>query len=145
MYHGYSPRRTNTSVSTKPSALARTGRITMSYTDKRHSSSVQMITVRCLTCGSSFGQRGRVVQVKKTIVYSISRPLVAPSDPISVAFPSLNPSTFLAAIFTANLTDLVKAAHRTASSSHTTTHLSSSVPLSQCTSSRRRPGPTCAM
>ncbi|KAI0316613.1 FAS1 domain-containing protein [Amylostereum chailletii] len=56
---------------------------------------------------------GEPLEINNTIIYFISRPLLPPSDPIEVAFPSIDLSTFLAAIYTADLADLLKTAHRT--------------------------------
>ncbi|OCH96057.1 hypothetical protein OBBRIDRAFT_809306 [Obba rivulosa] len=51
---------------------------------------------------------GDPVEVDNTIIYFVSRPLVLPGDPLQTALPSLEYSSFLAAIFSTNLADVLK-------------------------------------
>jgi len=53
------------------------------------------------------------VEVNNTLVYFVSRPLVPPSDALQTALPFLDLSSFLAAIFSTSLADLLKATPRT--------------------------------
>ena len=54
-----------------------------------------------------------VVEVNNTVIYFISRPLLPPGNSLQVALPILNFSSFLAAIFSANLADTIKTSRRT--------------------------------
>lgn len=51
-----------------------------------------------LFSGQSFSNSG-IVEANNTLIYFVSRPLVPPADALQVALPSLDLSTFLAAIF----------------------------------------------
>lgn len=53
------------------------------------------------------------VEVNNTLVYFVSRPLVPPSDALQTALPLLDLSSFLAAIFSTSLADLLKTTPRT--------------------------------
>jgi solute carrier family 25 (mitochondrial carnitine/acylcarnitine transporter), member 20/29 len=53
------------------------------------------------------------VKINNTLVYFISRPLVPPSDALQTALPSLDLSSFLAAIFSTSLADFLKTTPRT--------------------------------
>ncbi|EMD42143.1 hypothetical protein CERSUDRAFT_147722 [Gelatoporia subvermispora B] len=53
------------------------------------------------------------VEVDNTIIYFVSRPLVPPADPLQTALPSLEFSSFLAAIFSSTLADVLKTSPRT--------------------------------
>ncbi|KAA1467901.1 hypothetical protein DENSPDRAFT_847864 [Dentipellis sp. KUC8613] len=56
---------------------------------------------------------GDPLEINNTIIYFVSRPLEPPGDSLQVALPSLDLSSFLAAIFSANLADLLKTTPRT--------------------------------
>jgi solute carrier family 25 carnitine/acylcarnitine transporter 20/29 len=53
------------------------------------------------------------VEINNTIVYFMSRPLFPPDNSLQVALPTLNLSSFLAAIFSADLADTIKTSPRT--------------------------------
>ena len=53
------------------------------------------------------------VEINNTIVYFISRPLFPPGNSLQIALPTLNFSSFLAAIFSADLADIIKTSPRT--------------------------------
>lgn len=50
------------------------------------------------------------VEINNTLIYFISRPLVPPSDALQTALPRLDLSSFLAAIFSTSLAELLKTA-----------------------------------
>ena len=54
-----------------------------------------------------------LVEINNTIVYFLSRPLVPPSDSLQTALPSLELSSFLAAVFSTSLADVLKKTPRT--------------------------------
>ncbi|KAI0271409.1 hypothetical protein BC834DRAFT_818064 [Gloeopeniophorella convolvens] len=56
---------------------------------------------------------GEPIEVNNTVIYFISRPLVPPGDSLQVALPTLEFSSFLAAIFSADLADTIKTSPRT--------------------------------
>ncbi|KAI9513047.1 FAS1 domain-containing protein [Russula earlei] len=56
---------------------------------------------------------GDPIEVNNTVIYFISRPLFPPVDSLQVALPMLNFSSFLAAIFSADLADIIKTNPRT--------------------------------
>ena len=53
------------------------------------------------------------VEINNTLIYFISRPLVPPSDSLQTALPSLDLSSFLAAVFSTSLADTLKYTPRT--------------------------------
>jgi solute carrier family 25 carnitine/acylcarnitine transporter 20/29 len=53
------------------------------------------------------------VEINNTLVYFISRPLLPPSDSLQTALPSLDLSSFLAAVFSTSLADTLKTTPRT--------------------------------
>jgi solute carrier family 25 carnitine/acylcarnitine transporter 20/29 len=53
------------------------------------------------------------VEVNNTLIYFISRPIMPPVDPLQAALPSLNLSSFLAAVFSTALADTLKTTPRT--------------------------------
>lgn len=53
------------------------------------------------------------MEVNNTLVYFISRPIVPPVDALQAALPSLNLSSFLAAVFSTALADTLKTTPRT--------------------------------
>ena len=53
------------------------------------------------------------VEVNNTLIYFVSRPVTPPADALSAALPSLDLSSFLAAVFSTNLADVLKATPRT--------------------------------
>lgn len=53
------------------------------------------------------------VEINNTIIYFISRPLDPPVDPLQTALPSLDLSSFLAAVFSTSLADVIKRMPRT--------------------------------
>jgi solute carrier family 25 carnitine/acylcarnitine transporter 20/29 len=53
------------------------------------------------------------VEINNTLIYFISHPLVPPSDPLQTALPQLDLSSFLAAIFSTSLAELIKTTPRT--------------------------------
>ncbi|KAI6007217.1 carnitine acyl carnitine carrier [Pisolithus albus] len=64
----------------------------------------------------SFGGAGVIgdyVDLNNTIIYFISRPLEPPVDPLQAALPSLDLSSFLAAVFSTSLADVIKKTPRT--------------------------------
>lgn len=64
----------------------------------------------------SFGGAGIIgehVDLNNTIIYFISRPLEPPVDPLQTALPSLDLSSFLAAVFSTSLADVIKKTPRT--------------------------------
>ncbi|KAI6047750.1 hypothetical protein EDC04DRAFT_2863938 [Pisolithus marmoratus] len=64
----------------------------------------------------SFGGAGVIgehVDLNDTIIYFISRPLEPPADPLQTALPSLDLSSFLAAVFSTSLADVIKKTPRT--------------------------------
>ncbi|KIK76899.1 hypothetical protein PAXRUDRAFT_835187 [Paxillus rubicundulus Ve08.2h10] len=67
---------------------------------------------RYITFGGA-GVSGEYVEANNTIIYFISRPLDPPVDPLQTALPSLDLSTFLAAIFSTTLADVIKKMART--------------------------------
>ncbi|THH06399.1 hypothetical protein EW145_g4115 [Phellinidium pouzarii] len=56
---------------------------------------------------------GEVYDVDNTLIYLISRPLMPPSDVLTAALPSLELSSFLAAVFSTSLADRLKEKSRT--------------------------------
>ncbi|KAF9455072.1 carnitine/acyl carnitine carrier [Macrolepiota fuliginosa MF-IS2] len=56
---------------------------------------------------------GEPILLDNVLVYFMSRPLVPPSDPISTALPSLDLSSFLAAILSSNQSEILKTTPRT--------------------------------
>ena len=54
-----------------------------------------------------------VVETDNAIIYFISRPLDPPVDPLQTALPSLDLSSFLAAVFSTSLADVIKKMPRT--------------------------------
>ncbi|KAG0704336.1 hypothetical protein DFH29DRAFT_981461 [Suillus ampliporus] len=54
------------------------------------------------------GTIGEPVKINNTIVYFISRPLETPVDPLQTALPSLDLSSFLAAIFSTSIAEIIK-------------------------------------
>ncbi|CCM05190.1 uncharacterized protein FIBRA_07399 [Fibroporia radiculosa] len=62
---------------------------------------------------SGAGTIGDYVEIDNTLIYFISRPLVPPSDALQTALPSLELSSFLAAVFSTNLADTLKTTPRT--------------------------------
>jgi len=56
---------------------------------------------------------GEPIEINNTIVYFISRPLFPPGNSLQIALPTLNFSSFLAAIFSADLADTIKTSPRT--------------------------------
>ncbi|KAF9229124.1 hypothetical protein BS17DRAFT_689484 [Gyrodon lividus] len=67
---------------------------------------------RHITFGGA-GVIGEYVEIDNTIIYFVSRPLDPPVDPLQTALPSLNLSSFLAAIFSTTLADVIKKMPRT--------------------------------
>ncbi|KAF8140397.1 hypothetical protein EV363DRAFT_1393305 [Boletus edulis] len=67
---------------------------------------------RHITFGGA-GMIGEHVEINNTIIYFISRPLDPPVDPLQTALPSLDLSSFLAAIFSTSLADVIKRMPRT--------------------------------
>lgn len=64
----------------------------------------------------SFGGAGVIgdrVDLNNTTIYFISRPLEPPVDPLQAALPSLDLSSFLAAVFSTSLADVIKKTPRT--------------------------------
>ncbi|KAL6302150.1 FAS1 domain-containing protein [Sparassis latifolia] len=59
------------------------------------------------------GVIGDHVKINNTVIYFVSRPLVPPSDALSIALPELEWSSILAAIFSTNLADTLKTTPRT--------------------------------
>lgn len=55
----------------------------------------------------------KLVEINNTVIYFISRPLFPPGNSLQVVLPTLNFSSFLAAIFSANLADTIKSSPRT--------------------------------
>lgn len=53
------------------------------------------------------------MEINNTIIYFISRPLDPPVDPLQTALPSLDLSSFLAAVFSTSLADVIKRMPRT--------------------------------
>ena len=53
------------------------------------------------------------MEINNTIIYFISRPLEPPVDPLQTALPSLDLSSFLAAVFSTSLADVIKKMPRT--------------------------------
>lgn len=53
------------------------------------------------------------VEINNTIIYFLSRPLDPPVDPLQTALPSLDLSSFLAAVFSTSLADVIKRMPRT--------------------------------
>ncbi|KAL1720728.1 FAS1 domain-containing protein [Schizophyllum commune] len=56
---------------------------------------------------------GDYIEVNNTLIYFVSRPVTPPADALSAALPSLDLSSFLAAVFSTNLADVLKATPRT--------------------------------
>jgi len=56
---------------------------------------------------------GDPIEVNNTVIYFITRPLFPPVNSLQVALPNLNFSSFLAAIFSADLADTIKISPRT--------------------------------
>ncbi|THH13363.1 hypothetical protein EW146_g6842 [Bondarzewia mesenterica] len=56
---------------------------------------------------------GDPLEINNTFIYFVSQPLVPPADSLQVALPFLDLSSFLAAIFSASLADLLKTTPRT--------------------------------
>ncbi|KAL1748440.1 FAS1 domain-containing protein [Schizophyllum fasciatum] len=56
---------------------------------------------------------GDYIEVNNTIIYFVSRPVTPPPDALSAALPSLDLSSFLAAVFSTNLADVLKVTPRT--------------------------------
>jgi solute carrier family 25 (mitochondrial carnitine/acylcarnitine transporter), member 20/29 len=54
-----------------------------------------------------------LVEINNTVIYFISRPLFPPGNSLRVALPTLNFSSFLAAIFSVGLADTIKLSPRT--------------------------------
>ncbi|EGO05187.1 hypothetical protein SERLA73DRAFT_44724 [Serpula lacrymans var. lacrymans S7.3] len=59
------------------------------------------------------GSIGDHLEINNTVIYFVSRPLEAPSDPLAMALPSLELSSFLAAIFSTSLAEMLKTTPRT--------------------------------
>ncbi|EIN14096.1 FAS1 domain-containing protein [Punctularia strigosozonata HHB-11173 SS5] len=59
------------------------------------------------------GVIGDPVEVKNALFYFVSRPLTPPVDALQTALPSLDLSTFLAAVFSTNMAELLKTVRRT--------------------------------
>jgi len=59
------------------------------------------------------GTIGEHVEVNNTLIYFVSRPIMPPVDALQASLPSLNLSSFLAAVFSTALADTLKAAPRT--------------------------------
>jgi solute carrier family 25 (mitochondrial carnitine/acylcarnitine transporter), member 20/29 len=53
------------------------------------------------------------VEVNNTLFYFVSRPLTPPADALQTALPSLDLSTYLAAVFSTNMADFLKTLRRT--------------------------------
>jgi solute carrier family 25 (mitochondrial carnitine/acylcarnitine transporter), member 20/29 len=53
-----------------------------------------------------------LVEINKTLVYFVSRPLVPPSDPLQTALPFLDLSSFLAAVFSTSQAEVLKTTPR---------------------------------
>ncbi|KAG1749841.1 uncharacterized protein EDB91DRAFT_1235288 [Suillus paluster] len=51
---------------------------------------------------------GEHIEINNTVVYFISRPLEPPVDPLQTALPSLDLSSFLAAIFSTSIAEVIK-------------------------------------
>ncbi|KAH7885923.1 hypothetical protein F5I97DRAFT_1809627 [Phlebopus sp. FC_14] len=68
--------------------------------------------LRHVTFGGA-GVIGEHVEIENTIIYFISRPLDPPVDPLQTALPSLDLSSFLAAIFSTSLAEVIKKTPRT--------------------------------
>ena len=51
--------------------------------------------------------------VNNTVIYFLSRALAPPLDPLETALPDLDYSTFIASIFSTNLADTIRKAHKT--------------------------------
>jgi solute carrier family 25 carnitine/acylcarnitine transporter 20/29 len=63
-----------------------------------------------------FGGAGIIgdhIEVNHTVIYFISRPLTRPADALQTALPSLELSSFLAAVFSTSLGDIIKKTPRT--------------------------------
>ncbi|KAI9445324.1 FAS1 domain-containing protein [Lactarius indigo] len=56
---------------------------------------------------------GEPIEINNTVVYFISRPLFPPGNSLQIALPTLNFSSFIAAIFSADLADTIKTSPRT--------------------------------
>ncbi|KAH0838185.1 FAS1 domain-containing protein [Lanmaoa asiatica] len=67
---------------------------------------------RHITFGGA-GMIGEHVEINNTTIYFISRPLDPPVDPLQTALPSLDLSSFLAAVFSTSLADVIKRMPRT--------------------------------
>ncbi|KAG9314236.1 FAS1 domain-containing protein [Chiua virens] len=67
---------------------------------------------RHITFGGA-GMIGEHVEINNTVIYFISRPLDPPVDPLQTALPSLDLSSFLAAVFSTSLADVIKRMPRT--------------------------------
>ncbi|OBZ78881.1 Periostin [Grifola frondosa] len=66
--------------------------------------------------GRQFGGAGIIgehVEINNTLIYFVSRALVPPADALQTALPTLELSSFLAAIFSTNLADTLKTTPRT--------------------------------
>lgn len=61
----------------------------------------------------SFIHSFNAVEVNNTIIYFVSRPLIPPSDALQTALPILDLSSFLAAVFSTSLADVLKTTPRT--------------------------------
>ncbi|KIJ68610.1 hypothetical protein HYDPIDRAFT_173291 [Hydnomerulius pinastri MD-312] len=59
------------------------------------------------------GVIGEHVEINNTIIYFVSRPLEPPVDPLQTALPSLDLSSFLAAVFSTSLAEVIKKTPRT--------------------------------
>ncbi|KAL4242124.1 hypothetical protein ABKN59_001912 [Abortiporus biennis] len=85
------------------------GKQVLSVEVSEHKKNKDDLTVR-------FGGAGIIgdpVDMNTTIIYHISRPLVPPVDPLQTALPSLDLSSFLAAVFSTSLAEKLKIAPRT--------------------------------
>ena len=54
-----------------------------------------------------------LVEVDNVLIYFVSRPLIPPADPLETALPSLELSSFLAAVFSTSLAEKLKTTSRT--------------------------------
>ncbi|CAG7847090.1 SubName: Full=Uncharacterized protein {ECO:0000313/EMBL:CCA69126.1} [Serendipita indica DSM 11827] len=54
------------------------------------------------------GVIGEPIEIENTLIYLVSRPLTPPSDVLTTALPSLDLSTYLAAVFSTSLAETVK-------------------------------------
>ncbi|KAF8512147.1 FAS1 domain-containing protein [Hysterangium stoloniferum] len=65
---------------------------------------------RQLTFGGAGVIGGEPLEIKNTIIYLITKPLVPPEDALQTALPSLEFSTFLAAVLSSSIANLIRTA-----------------------------------